>query len=494
MGCYNCLHPRKIIDSRGQERLVRCGHCEACENIKAFDYTTQCKLESQSHNYTLFVTLTYNNENLPLVKPYLHNGYVYFNPLSPKLIDHFASVDRPFFAVTSVGNLSMSSIASYNIKFALPEHLTGLIPVLDKVDLQNFIKRLRYYLSKKTNEKIRYYAVGEYGPVHYRPHYHLLLWYDEAETASFMGKAISEAWKFGRVDYQISKGDVASYVAQYANSISSRSRLHAVKYLRPFVLHSSFLFGSFYQDEEESLFDSSFACLNGKGLADNGRFKQVSPSLSFESRYFGRCINYDQKNHNQRLVCFTFAAEAAREFGQLTVDSLARLIYHSEDSFCYYLMSNFTFDCIFKLETIKSVLYRSRRFLRFCDIYHVTPDAYVSFIERYWQDKDYYNLCAQLSDQEYYSAELGSEWLPNLLYYYNEVPVMVRDRDTGFYQFSKPVLDYLDSIGVEPQFFTNLVFDEKENSVYKDFASKHLKMSYDRIKHKRLNDLNKIFL
>jgi len=42
---------------------------------------------------------------------------------------------------------------------------------LDKKDLQKFFKRLR----KLTDEKIKYYAVGEYGFERMRPHYHVIL-------------------------------------------------------------------------------------------------------------------------------------------------------------------------------------------------------------------------------------------------------------------------------------------------------------------------------
>ncbi len=494
MSAFNCLHPRFITDSRGQQKFVRCGHCVACENIKAFSYTNQCKLESQSHKYTLFVTLTYSNENLPLVKPVPLNGYIYYTPVSPRLHAHYVRSGRPFFAVSSEKYLPMNRISAYNLKFSLPEHLTGLIPVLDKVDVQKFLKRLRYYLTKETDEKIRYYAVGEYGPVHFRPHYHLLLWYDEAQTARVMGEAILKAWNFGRVDYQISKGNTASYVASYANSISARSRLHGVKYLRPFVLHSSRLFGSFYQDAEEALFETTFETLNGRCLADNGRNQPITPPFSFEDRYFGRCINYDQKSHHERLVCFTFATEAYREFGEKTVAELADLIWSNEDSRCHYLMQCFTFNGKFRLQTVQSVLYRSRRFLKMCDIYHVTPDAYVSLIERYWQDKDYFNLYNQLSEQQQYTAELGTDFLPYLLCYYDVFPAFSDAVEFCPPYFPRPILDYLSSIGLEPQWFVDNVFNKTDNPLYKEFASRHLKLSCDRVKHKRLNDLNNIFL
>ncbi|MGL4388188.1 MAG: rolling circle replication-associated protein, partial [Brevinema sp.] len=43
---------------------------------------------------------------------------------------------------------------------------------LVKRDLQNFFKRLRYYLKKR---KIKYFACGEYGKRKQRPHYHAIL-------------------------------------------------------------------------------------------------------------------------------------------------------------------------------------------------------------------------------------------------------------------------------------------------------------------------------
>ena len=55
--------------------------------------------------------------------------------------------------------------------------LGNLIPFLNYVDVQNYIKRLRKHLKTALGsyETLHFYAVGEYGPVHFRPHYHILL-------------------------------------------------------------------------------------------------------------------------------------------------------------------------------------------------------------------------------------------------------------------------------------------------------------------------------
>ena len=47
----------------------------------------------------------------------------------------------------------------------------NLIPFLNYCDVQNYIKGLRKYLYKLLGyyETLHFYAVGEYGPVHFRP-------------------------------------------------------------------------------------------------------------------------------------------------------------------------------------------------------------------------------------------------------------------------------------------------------------------------------------
>lgn len=109
-----CSKPYVTLD----RQPVPCGQCMGCLTNRKRLWTHRIILESYAHDKNSFVTLTYDPENLPL---------------------------------NSQGT-----------------------PTLRKKDLSNFLKRLR----GKLPEKIRYYAVGEYGTNGARginPHFHLCL-------------------------------------------------------------------------------------------------------------------------------------------------------------------------------------------------------------------------------------------------------------------------------------------------------------------------------
>ena len=92
-----------------------CGKCPPCKKRRTSGWSFRLVKEGERSNSALFITLTYDTEYVPITK----NGFMN----------------------------------------------------LDLQDLQKFFKRLR----KKTNEKLKYYAVGEYGSQKKRPHYHIIL-------------------------------------------------------------------------------------------------------------------------------------------------------------------------------------------------------------------------------------------------------------------------------------------------------------------------------
>jgi len=188
-----CLNPQRIVNPYTHECMtVPCGKCKACILAKNSRYAFQCDLESYCSMYTVGESL-------------------------------------------GVFESESSQLELLQQKF----NLCGSIPYLRKTDLQLFLKRFRYYVTKRLpKEKVRYYAVGEYGPVHFRPHYHLLLFLNSKEVLQICPEAVSEAWPFGRIDVQVSEGKCSSYVAGYVNSsvFSPTLSLHILRDKEKFII------------------------------------------------------------------------------------------------------------------------------------------------------------------------------------------------------------------------------------------------------------------
>lgn len=96
---------------------------------------------------------------------------------------------------------------------------------LNKVDLQLFLKRLRKY---HPNDKIRFFACGEYGSTTFRPHYHLIIFGLTLDNndLSFYKKSglgydymnseyISKCWPFGYNVVAPVTWESCCYVARY---------------------------------------------------------------------------------------------------------------------------------------------------------------------------------------------------------------------------------------------------------------------------------------
>lgn len=107
--------------------LVPCRRCIGCTVDKSREWATRMMLELKYHEKACFITLTYNDENLP-ISSYQDNQ----------------------------GNWH----ESYS---------------LAKSDFQKFMKRLRRHYERRDGTKIRFFACGEYGGKTRRPHYHAIL-------------------------------------------------------------------------------------------------------------------------------------------------------------------------------------------------------------------------------------------------------------------------------------------------------------------------------
>lgn len=165
--------PAELANSGSYNFLAPCGKCPGCRMDRAKEWCDRLCLEYYDNDCrAVFLTLTYNNDNLPI----------------------------------------------YNT----PD---GYYSTLDKSDWQAFMKRLRNRFSSK----IRFFACGEYGPTTHRPHYHAIIFgitlsdlgeldpvgSNEFGQPYFSSSVISDCWTAGYhtaspVDYLCIR-----YVARY---------------------------------------------------------------------------------------------------------------------------------------------------------------------------------------------------------------------------------------------------------------------------------------
>lgn len=151
-----CLTPFYIEVKDKKDRvvdlvLVPCGKCEDCLKKKQSDWISRLFVEAQMSLSSFFVTLTYDENNLPF-----------------------------------------------------PDGV-------NKKDVQLFFKAFR----KIAPGKFKYFLVSEYGSVSSRPHYHFLLFFDCKYDWITLSYDIEKCWKKGQHKIGTVGLDSISYCAKY---------------------------------------------------------------------------------------------------------------------------------------------------------------------------------------------------------------------------------------------------------------------------------------
>lgn len=331
----DCCQHRSFITNRytGARIAIDCGQCDYCIHKRAQKASMRVKTAGSAFKYSYFVTLTYDNEHIPLmackvlqsdyedvvgISGDIHFGHEYhkYIPVSEYQCDDNSMLRHIFFEqvqgtvpfdreikeYTPVRDnwfLSMDAIRSFIYKTQSVDKTDypaseqygrdNLIPFLNYVDVQNYIKRLRKYLYKQLGsyETLHFYAVGEYGPVHFRPHYHILLFTNSEEVSKVLRYCHDKSWKFGRSDFQLARGGASSYVSSYVNSLSSAPLLY--RSCRAFKPRSRASLGffekgcDFVEDENpyaqiEQKIDS---VVNGRVYNFNGVSVRSTPPMSY---------------------------------------------------------------------------------------------------------------------------------------------------------------------------------------------------------------------
>lgn len=138
--------------------IFPCGKCPNCIKRRVQGWTFRLLEEQKVSSTSIFLTLTYNDSNLP----YSENG----------------------------------------------------LPTLDKTDYQKFMKRLRKHISSLEKPNLKYYAAGEYGTQSHRPHYHAII-FNLPKFYTEFAEVIESIWKNGQIKIDLVTPASIAYVAGY---------------------------------------------------------------------------------------------------------------------------------------------------------------------------------------------------------------------------------------------------------------------------------------
>lgn len=313
-----CQNPRTVVNKYTHEPVVvSCGHCPSCLLRRSAIQTNLLATYSAQFRYAYFVTLTYAPCFLPTLEVSVIEvctDDIADVPCVPDINDLDAGDSNTYlFGFRSVPRTSSVKVKDSTVErvfkdpeitFSYPMKPKDLLSILGKInhnvpnripyvcnrDLDLFLKRLRSYYP---DEKLRYYAVSEYGPTSFRPHWHLLLLSNSERFSETICENVSKAWSYGRCDTSLSRGYAASYVASYLNSYITLPDFYTQmpKVVRPKSFHSigfteSNLFPRKVRIAEvDKVADK---CLNGVVVERNDKFCVVKPSWPYILRLFPR--------------------------------------------------------------------------------------------------------------------------------------------------------------------------------------------------------------
>jgi len=364
-----CQNPRTVVNKYTHESVVvPCGSCPSCLLRRSSIQTNLLTTYSAQFRYAYFVTLTYAPRFLPTLEVSVVEtctGDIADVSCVPDINDLDADDPNTYlFGFRSVPRsasvkLKTSTVERIfkdpEVKFTCPMKPKDLLSILEKVrhdvpyripyvcnrDLDLFLKRLRSYYS---DEKLRYYAVSEYGPNSLRPHWHLLLLSNSERFSETICENVSKAWSYGRCDTSLSRGYAALYVASYLNSFVALPDFYTQmpKVVRPKSFHSigfteSTLFPRKVRIAEvDKVADK---CLDGVVVEFNGKFRTIRPSWPYLLRLFPRFSDAFRKSpsnvHQLLLAAFTAPSRVIRGgCADLSLDPFGADSKQSIMSFC----------------------------------------------------------------------------------------------------------------------------------------------------------------
>ena len=360
----------------------------------------------------------------------------------------------------------------------------GLLKYVNYRDYQLFAKRFRKYLFTKIGsyEKISSYVVSEYSPKTFRPHFHILFFFDSDKIAENIRQAVYQSWKLGRVDTQLARDSAGSYVSGYLNSIVSLPAIFTDVSFTKNKSRFSKLFGyESFRKTVETPAQAVERLSERIRFTRNGKSCEFSPPLSYISRLLPRFVPYGSNFavetrtilRSVRGVLQLFRRN--EPFKSETPTNISEFVHcytvtlYEKYGYCYDTLPECLRVYLAYTRSVKEICYFTDRLknklcrpiyiYRIWESLNLSDDYIISLSDEYMSKCRSMSLSNQLSIQEeMFDREGYSDDLLSLFY-----------------------------INIPQKKVNNRYFQEwKDNNYYEVY--------YVRVKHKKLNDENDIFV
>lgn len=284
---FGCLHPIQVTCADGSSRFVPCRQCAYCR-VHAADALSQLgTLELLDNPFSLFVTLTYRNRDVPKAT-LMYEGNIcnlVDTDTGEILTRQFHKLeDRKF-----LGKISKNYVKRFPSYFSI-----GQIPVLTISHIQQYIARMRERFRRKFGKKyfFRYLYCAEYGETTFRPHFHVIFLCKSENARAFLHENACECWDFGNVVSKYYSGNNACYLTSYMSGSACISPIYSTGGVKSRARHSQ-KFGCSLVTKSYCIFRRFVSGVPlSFSLSCDGKNKTFNFAPALKSSVFPRCRNF----------------------------------------------------------------------------------------------------------------------------------------------------------------------------------------------------------
>lgn len=271
------LERHKNFSPHYKKTVIPCRKCIGCKLDYSRDWANRGYLESKKYKNNYFITLTYDDDHLPMDEEITTSqGVTYTKTDDWK------------------GNLR-------------PEHL------------KKFIHNIRqYYYRKNGKTGIKYIACGEYGSKNERPHYHIIFFDCPFETEEmynarlidqeyyWQNKIIEKYWERGLSNVSVANWNTIAYVCRYItkklygnNAEDTRAQKGQIA---EFIRVSKGIGKEYWEENKEKILETdSITIRNNKGVHTTKPPRYFNRLLKKENPEIYETIKVKREKQNNNM-------------------------------------------------------------------------------------------------------------------------------------------------------------------------------------------------